>query len=57
LPGAVIVGYAAEAAVSAQDETGEESAMEKLLNSLQGTIIAGFVLVIVEILVIHALHH
>ena len=30
--------------------------MEKLLNSLQGTIIAGFVLVIVEILVIHAIH-
>ena len=31
--------------------------MEKLLNSLAGTVIAGFVLVIVEILVIHGLHH
>jgi len=30
--------------------------MEKLLNSLPGTIIAGFVLTIVEILVIHAIH-
>lgn len=30
--------------------------MEKLLNSLTGTIIAGFVLVIVAILVIHAIH-
>ena len=30
--------------------------MEKLLNSLTGTIIAGFVLVIVEILVIRAIH-
>ena len=35
---------------------GRESGMEKLLNSLPGTIIAGFVLVIVEILVIHAIH-
>jgi len=30
--------------------------MEKLLNSLAGTVVAGFVLVIVEILVIHAIH-
>jgi hypothetical protein len=30
--------------------------MEKLLNSLSGTVIAGFVLVIVMILVIHAIH-
>jgi hypothetical protein len=30
--------------------------MEKLLGSLAGTVIAGFVLVIVEILVIHAIH-
>jgi hypothetical protein len=39
-----------------QDKRGKESGMEKLLNSLSGTIIAGFVLVIVEILVIHAIH-
>jgi hypothetical protein len=30
--------------------------MEKLLNSLTGTVVAGFVLVIVEILVIRAIH-
>jgi hypothetical protein len=30
--------------------------MEKLLGSLAGTVVAGFVLVIVEILVIHAIH-
>jgi hypothetical protein len=34
----------------------EESGMEKLLNSLTGTIIAGFVLTVVEVLVIHAIH-
>jgi hypothetical protein len=34
----------------------EESGMEKLLNSLPGTIIAGFVLTVVVILVIHAIH-
>jgi hypothetical protein len=33
-----------------------ENGMEKLLNSLPGTVIAGFVLVIVMILVIHAIH-
>jgi hypothetical protein len=36
--------------------TKEESGMEKLLNSLGGTVIAGFVLVIVMMLVIHAIH-
>ena len=30
--------------------------MESLLNNLWATIIAGFVLVVVEILVIHAIH-
>jgi hypothetical protein len=44
------------AAPTAQDESKKESGMEKLLNSLSGTVIAGFVLMIVEILVIHAIH-
>jgi hypothetical protein len=39
----------------ATNDTGGDG-MEKLLNSLTGTIIAGFVLVVVEILVIHAIH-
>jgi hypothetical protein len=30
--------------------------MEKLLNSLTGTIIAGFVLTVVLVLLIHAIH-
>jgi hypothetical protein len=30
--------------------------MEKLLNSLTGTIIAGFVLTVVVVLLIHAIH-
>jgi len=30
--------------------------MEKLLNSLSGTIIAGFVLTVVVVLLIHAIH-
>jgi hypothetical protein len=30
--------------------------MEKLLNSLQGTIIAGFVLTVVLVLLIHVIH-
>jgi hypothetical protein len=34
----------------------EESGMEKLLNSLTGTIIAGFVLTVILVLVIHAIH-
>jgi hypothetical protein len=42
--------------VSAHDETREESGMEKLLNSLQGTIIAGFVLTVILIFVIRAIH-
>jgi hypothetical protein len=33
----------------------EESGMEKLLNSLPGTIIAGFVLTVVVAVIIHAL--
>jgi hypothetical protein len=37
-------------------KTLRENGMEKLLNSLPGTVIAGFVLVIVMILVIHAIH-
>jgi hypothetical protein len=41
---------------SHKHKTLRENGMEKLLNSLNGTIIAGFVLVIVEILVIHAIH-
>jgi hypothetical protein len=41
---------------SAHDETREESGMEKLLGSLSGTIIAGFVLTVVVVLVIHAIH-
>jgi hypothetical protein len=56
LPAAVIVGYDSAGVTSARDEATQESGMEKLLNSLTGTIIAGFVLVIVEILVIHAIH-
>jgi hypothetical protein len=40
----------------AKTGTKEESGMEKLLGSLTGTVIAGFVLVIVMILVIHAIH-
>jgi hypothetical protein len=43
------------AALSAQDETREESGMEKLLNSLTGTIIAGFVLTVIVAVIIHAL--
>jgi hypothetical protein len=42
--------------VSAHGETREESGMEKLLNSLSGTIIAGFVLTVVLIFVIRAIH-
>jgi hypothetical protein len=42
--------------VSAHDETTEESGMEKLLNSLPGTIIAGFVLTVIVVLLIHAIH-
>ena len=30
--------------------------MEKLLNSLPATIIAGFVLTVIEVLLIHAIH-
>jgi hypothetical protein len=56
LPAAVIVGYDSAAVTSARDETTQESGMEKLLNSLTGTIIAGFVLTVVVILVIHAIH-
>jgi hypothetical protein len=41
---------------SHKHKTLRENGMEKLLNSLSGTVIAGFVLVIVEILVIHAIH-
>ena len=37
-------------------ETREESGMEKLLNSLSGTIIAGFVLTVIVVLLIHAIH-
>jgi hypothetical protein len=40
----------------AHDETTEESGMEKLLGSLAGTIIAGFVLTVIVVLVIHAIH-
>jgi hypothetical protein len=36
--------------------TRQESGMEKLLNSLTGTIIAGFVLTVIEVLLIHAIH-
>jgi hypothetical protein len=39
-----------------QNETREESGMEKLLGSLNGTIIAGFVLTVVLVLLIHAIH-
>jgi hypothetical protein len=42
--------------VSAHDETREESGMEKLLNSLSGTIIAGFVLTVIVVVLIHAIH-
>jgi hypothetical protein len=57
LPGALIVCYVLSCGVFSHKpkSTGGER-MEKLLNSLPGTIIAGFVLVIVEILVIHAIH-
>jgi hypothetical protein len=48
--------YDSSTALSAQDETREESGMEKLLNSLSGTIIAGFVLTVIVVLVIHAIH-
>jgi hypothetical protein len=41
---------------SHNNKSREDEQMEKLLNSLMGTVIAGFVLVIVEILVIHAIH-
>jgi hypothetical protein len=37
------------------DGTREESGMEKLLNSLMGTIIAGFVLTVIVAVIIHAL--
>jgi len=30
--------------------------MEKLLNSLSGTVIAGFVLTVIVVLLIHAIH-
>jgi hypothetical protein len=40
----------------ARNKTREESGMEKLLNSLTGTIIAGFVLTVILVLVIHAIH-
>jgi hypothetical protein len=43
-------------AATAHDETREESGMEKLLNSLSGTIIAGFVLTVIVVLLIHAIH-
>jgi hypothetical protein len=42
--------------VSAHDETREESGMEKLLNSLSGTIIASFVLTVIVVLLIHVIH-
>jgi hypothetical protein len=42
--------------VSAHDETREESGMEKLLNSLSGTIIAGFVLTVIVVVLIHVIH-
>jgi len=41
---------------SHKHRTLRENGMEKLLNSLPGTVIAGFVLVIVMMLVIHAIH-
>jgi hypothetical protein len=57
LPAALIVCYVLCCGIFSHTERSrEESGMEKLLNSLSGTIIAGFVLVIVEILVIHAIH-
>jgi hypothetical protein len=42
--------------VSAHDETREESGMEKLLGSLAGTVIAGFVLTVVVAVILHAIH-
>jgi len=51
-----LLSFAPAAFFRKQHESWEESAMEKLLNSLTGTVIAGFVLVIVEILVIRAIH-
>jgi hypothetical protein len=41
---------------AAQDKTREESGMEKLLNSLQGTIIAGFVLTVIVAVILHCIH-
>jgi hypothetical protein len=41
---------------SAQDETREESGMEKLLGSLAGTVVAGFVLTVVVAVILHAIH-
>jgi hypothetical protein len=38
------------------DETREESGMEKLLGSLPGTIIAGFVLTVIVAVILHAIH-
>jgi hypothetical protein len=56
LPGAVVVSMIPAPTVSAHDETREESGMEKLLGSLSGTIIAGFVLTVIVVLLIHAIH-
>jgi hypothetical protein len=56
LPDAVIVGYDSPAILSAQDETREVSGMEKLLNSLPGTIIAGFVLTVIVAAILHVIH-
>jgi len=54
LPLAVIVAMIPRAA-QAHDETREESGMEKLLNSLAGTIVAGFVLTLIVAVVLHAI--
>jgi hypothetical protein len=52
----VIVGYDSPAAFGPRRDKREGSGMEKLLGSLSGTIIAGFVLTVVVVLVIHAIH-
>jgi hypothetical protein len=51
LPGAVIVRYDSRQ----RHQKREECGMEKLLNSLTGTIIAGFVLTVILAIVIHAI--
>jgi hypothetical protein len=57
LLGAVIVCYLSLRRFYAHKSAREEeSGMEKLLNSLTGTVIAGFVLTVIVAVILHAIH-